>query len=47
MGYVNVKHTTHTTKMTFYYRHTSSLHLKGYWLEEAGFGADTLVTVAI
>nr|WP_261371838.1 type I toxin-antitoxin system SymE family toxin [Yersinia aldovae] len=33
--------------MTRYYRHIPSLHLKGDWLEEAGFGTDTPVTVAI
>ncbi|WP_244265628.1 SymE family type I addiction module toxin [Yersinia aldovae] len=45
--YVNVQHTTRATKMTRYYRYIPSLHLKGDWLEEAGFGTDTPVTVAI
>ncbi|MEN4976593.1 SymE family type I addiction module toxin [Erwinia billingiae] len=33
--------------MTTYYSRTPSLHLKGDWLEEAGFGTDTPVTVAV
>ncbi|MRT15262.1 type I addiction module toxin, SymE family [Enterobacteriaceae bacterium RIT711] len=30
----------------FYNRHPS-LHLKGDWLEEAGFGTDTPVTISV
>ncbi|MBK5144774.1 type I toxin-antitoxin system SymE family toxin [Budviciaceae bacterium BWR-B9] len=33
--------------MITYYSHTPSLHLKGDWLEEAGFGTDTPLTVAV
>ncbi|WP_409075530.1 SymE family type I addiction module toxin [Pantoea sp. C3] len=33
--------------MTTYYSRTPSLHLKGNWLAEAGFGTDTPVTIAV
>ncbi|RPH22320.1 type I toxin-antitoxin system SymE family toxin [Buttiauxella warmboldiae] len=33
--------------MTTYYSRTPSLHLKGDWLEEAGFRTDTPVTIAV
>jgi len=45
VGYVNVQHVTRATKMTLYYKHIPSLHLKGNWPEEAGFGTDTPVMV--
>ncbi|WP_416135286.1 SymE family type I addiction module toxin, partial [Buttiauxella ferragutiae] len=35
------------TLMTTYYNRHPSLHLKGDWLKEAGFGTDTPVTVAV
>jgi len=47
VGYVNVQHVTRATKMTLYYKHIPSLHLKGNWLEEAGFATDTRVTVLV
>jgi len=47
VGYVNVQHVTHATKITLYYKHIPSPHLRGNWLEEAGFGTDTPVTVAV
>ncbi|MFP1878557.1 SymE family type I addiction module toxin [Lonsdalea quercina] len=31
--------------MTRYYSRSPSLHLKGNWLEEAGFGTDTPVVI--
>ncbi|MCE0813334.1 SymE family type I addiction module toxin [Buttiauxella sp. S04-F03] len=33
--------------MTTYFSSTPSQHLKGDWLEEAGFGTDTPVTIAV
>ncbi|WP_230514027.1 SymE family type I addiction module toxin [Limnobaculum parvum] len=33
--------------MTTYYNHAPSLHLKGHWLEEAGFNTGTPVTIAV
>ncbi|QXN64055.1 SymE family type I addiction module toxin [Serratia fonticola] len=47
VGYVSRRHESRTTRMTTYYSRTPSLHLKGDWLEEAGFGTDTPVRVAI
>ena len=46
-GYTSVRHEQRATKMTTYYSRTPSLHLKGDWLEEAGFGTDTPVTIAV
>lgn len=47
VGYTSVRHEQRATKMTTYYSRTPSLHLKGDWLEEAGFGTDTPVTVVV
>lgn len=47
VGYVSVRHENRTTGMTTYYNRHPSLHLKGDWLEEAGFATNTPVTVAI
>lgn len=47
VGYTSIRHVTRATKMTTYYSRTPSLHLKGDWLQEAGFGTDTPVTVAV
>ncbi|ADW75812.1 Domain of unknown function DUF1813 HSP20-like protein [Rahnella aceris] len=47
VGYTSVRHEQRATKMTTYYSRTPSLHLKGNWLEEAGFGTDTPVTIAV
>jgi len=33
--------------MTTYYSRHHSLHLKGNWLEEAGFATDTSATVIV
>lgn len=47
VGYTSVQHIKRATGMTTYYSRTPSLHLKGDWLEEAGFGTDTPVTIAV
>ncbi|HAI04763.1 hypothetical protein CBI35_09970 [Pantoea sp. AV62] len=47
VGYTSIRHEKRSTGMTTYYSRTPSLHLKGNWLEEAGFGTDTPVTVAV
>lgn len=47
VGYTSIRHEQRATKMTTYYSRTPSLHLKGDWLEEAGFGMDTPVTIAV
>ena len=47
VGYTSIRHEQRATKMTTYYSRTLSLHLKGNWLEEAGFGTDTPVTIAV
>ncbi|WP_318841733.1 SymE family type I addiction module toxin [Brenneria izbisi] len=33
--------------MTRYYSRSPSLHLKGHWLEAAGFGTDTPVVITV
>ena len=47
VGYTSIRHEKRSTGMTTNYSRTPSLHLKGNWLEEAGFGTDTPVTVAV
>ncbi|PHI30903.1 SymE family type I addiction module toxin [Budvicia aquatica] len=47
VGYVSVRHEDRRTHMTTYYNRHPSLHLKGDWLKEAGFGTDTPVIVAV
>lgn len=47
VGYTSIRHENRRTGMTTYYSRSPSLHLKGNWLEEAGFGTDTPVTVAV
>ncbi|MCT4713941.1 type I toxin-antitoxin system SymE family toxin [Enterobacteriaceae bacterium H18W14] len=47
VGYLSVRHVKRATKMTTYYSRTPSLHLKGDWLQEAGFGTDTPVTITV
>ncbi|MBK4717096.1 MULTISPECIES: SymE family type I addiction module toxin [Tenebrionibacter/Tenebrionicola group] len=47
VGYVSIQHIKRATGMTTYYSRSPSLHLKGDWLEEAGFTTDTPVTVAV
>lgn len=47
VGYVSIQHLKRATSITTYYSRTPSLHLKGDWLTEAGFGTDTPVTIAV
>ncbi|AWH89934.1 type I toxin-antitoxin system SymE family toxin [Limnobaculum parvum] len=47
VGYINRRHERRATHMTTYYNHAPSLHLKGHWLEEAGFNTGTPVTIAV
>lgn len=47
VGYTSVQHVRRATGMTSHYSRTPSLHLKGNWLEEAGFTTDTPVTVTV
>ncbi|EDZ1830885.1 type I addiction module toxin, SymE family [Salmonella enterica] len=44
---VSVRHINSKTHMTTYYSQIPSLHLKGDWLEEAGFKTGRCVTVKI
>ncbi|RLM18116.1 hypothetical protein BIY29_18670 [Brenneria alni] len=46
VGYVSRRHADRHD-MTRYYSRSPSLHLKGHWLEAAGFGTDTAVTVSV
>ncbi|WP_115631457.1 SymE family type I addiction module toxin [Buttiauxella agrestis] len=41
------RHEDRRTHMTTYYNRHPSLHLKGDWLKEAGFGTDTPVIVTV
>lgn len=45
VGYVGIRHEDRRTGMTTYYSRCPGLHLKGCWLEEAGFKTDTPVDV--
>jgi toxic protein SymE len=47
VGYISVRHETRATKMLTYYSRSPSLHLKGRWLEEAGFPMDQPVQVTV
>ncbi|WP_032939707.1 SymE family type I addiction module toxin [Citrobacter youngae] len=47
VGYVSARHINSKTYMTTYYSQHPSLHLKGYWLKEAGFKTGRGVTVKI
>ena len=46
VGYTSIRHADSQDRTTYYSR-CPSLNLKGNWLEEAGFGTDTPVTVAV
>ncbi|WP_279029184.1 SymE family type I addiction module toxin [Gibbsiella quercinecans] len=46
VGYVSRRHADRND-MTRYYSRCPSLHLKGHWLEAAGFGTDTPVIVTV
>ncbi|WES69445.1 SymE family type I addiction module toxin [Superficieibacter sp. HKU1] len=47
VGYVGICHTNRKTKTPTGYSRSPSLHLKGNWLEEAGFETGRGVTVRI
>lgn len=47
VGYVGISHTNRKTKVPTRYSRSPSLHLKGNWLEEAGFDTGCGVTVKI
>ncbi|MGK7344172.1 SymE family type I addiction module toxin, partial [Salmonella enterica] len=47
VGYVSARHINSKTCMTTFYSQHPSLHLKGDWLEEAGFKTGRGVTVKI
>ncbi|KOY61431.1 hypothetical protein AM629_13940 [Photorhabdus heterorhabditis] len=42
-----ISHPDHSTGMTRYYSQHPSLHLKGNWLEEAGFATGQEVNITI
>ncbi|WP_225088000.1 SymE family type I addiction module toxin [Pectobacterium colocasium] len=46
VGYVSRRHADRND-ITRYYSRSPSLHLTGHWLEAAGFGTDTPVTVTV
>ncbi|MFP1741070.1 SymE family type I addiction module toxin [Lonsdalea quercina] len=46
VGYVSRRHADRND-MTRYYRRSPSLHLKGHWLEAAGFWTDTPVVITV
>ncbi|MFP1773406.1 SymE family type I addiction module toxin [Lonsdalea quercina] len=46
VGYVSRRHADRHD-MTRYYSRSPSLHLKGHWLEAAGFGTDTPVVITV
>nr|WP_308415947.1 SymE family type I addiction module toxin [Pectobacterium odoriferum] len=45
-GYVSRRHADRND-MTRYYSRSPSLHLTDHWLEAAGFGTDTRVTITV
>lgn len=47
VGYTSVQHIKRASGTTTYYSRTPSLHLKGDWLTQAGFGTDTPVTITV
>ncbi|EHM3444043.1 type I toxin-antitoxin system SymE family toxin [Salmonella enterica] len=47
VGIVGICHTNRKTKVPTRYTQSPSLHLKGDWLKEAGFGTGRGVTVKI
>lgn len=47
VGYVGISHTNHKTKVPTGYSRSPSMHLKGDWLNEAGFETGRGVTVKI
>ncbi|HDT6507749.1 TPA: type I toxin-antitoxin system SymE family toxin [Klebsiella aerogenes] len=47
LGSVSARYENRKTHMTTYYSQHPSLHLKGNWLIEAGFGTRTFVTMKV
>ncbi|NDL01604.1 SymE family type I addiction module toxin [Photorhabdus bodei] len=47
VGYTSTRHEDRSTGMTRYYSQHPSLHLKGNWLEEAGFATGQSVLVRV
>ncbi|CDL85641.1 SymE family type I addiction module toxin [Xenorhabdus szentirmaii] len=47
IGYISTRHADRHTGMTRHYSQSPSLHLKGNWLEEAGFATGQAVKVSI
>ncbi|WP_387493120.1 SymE family type I addiction module toxin [Photorhabdus sp. RM96S] len=47
VGYISRCHADRNTGMTRYYSQHPSLHLKGNWLEEAGFATGLPVQVSV
>ncbi|KTL59731.1 hypothetical protein AA106_15810 [Photorhabdus laumondii subsp. laumondii] len=47
IGYISRCHPDRSTGMTRYYSQHPSLHLKGNWLEEAGFATGQPVQVSV
>ncbi|AWK40507.1 type I addiction module toxin, SymE family [Photorhabdus laumondii subsp. laumondii] len=47
VGYARTRHEDRSTGMTRYYSQHPSLHLKGNWLEEAGFATGQPVQVSV
>ncbi|MBD2810451.1 type I toxin-antitoxin system SymE family toxin [Xenorhabdus sp. Vera] len=47
VGYISTRHADRNTGMTRHYSQHPSLHLKGNWLEEAGFATGQPVQVCI
>ncbi|PHM35689.1 endoribonuclease symE [Xenorhabdus mauleonii] len=47
VGYINTRHADRHTGMTRHYSQHPSLHLKGNWLEAAGFATGQPVQVCI
>ncbi|AKH64117.1 MULTISPECIES: SymE family type I addiction module toxin [Photorhabdus] len=47
VGYTSTRHEDRSTGMTRYYSQHPSLHLKGNWLEEAGFSTGQPVQVSV
>ncbi|MDC9607195.1 SymE family type I addiction module toxin [Xenorhabdus griffiniae] len=47
MGYTSTRHEDRNTGRTRYYSQHPSLHLKGNWLEEAGFTTGQAVNITV
>ncbi|KTL62000.1 MULTISPECIES: SymE family type I addiction module toxin [Photorhabdus] len=47
VGYASTRHEDRSTGMTRYYSQHPSLHLKGNWLQEAGFATGQAVNITV